>query len=452
MRLFPNLLGALGVTLSACAAGLANNAPQITNVQVVRGVREVTVTYDLSDDEDANLNVSVKVRDSKGNWIAMTRLCQGDVGFPVAPGKQRRLLLGTLQPADIRQIELVADDRSRIDVEEIVKNVSVDSLRYFLQRVEGVRDQSKKGKEHVEEVRNFIGKKLGQYTQSFHLNDTVVSRRGAFQGISQAMGWKMPRELVRKNPTYDLKNLIGEKPGDTPGGPSYILCAHYDAAQDSPGADDNASGIAGLLEAARVMSKLKFANTVRFIGLDLEEEGLLGSWFYALKARQRGDSIGAVINFDMIGMYSDKENSQLIPEGFEAVFPAVVEGIIKDGRKGNFVVNTSNQQSRDVSEQFVRNAGRHASGLKVVSLEAYNNGEYTNNLAQSDHTPFWLLGYKALHIGDGGETRNMALNTKADHIDLVNYEFMARIVKATVATLCEQLVLRQSSSVVVDVK
>jgi Zn-dependent M28 family amino/carboxypeptidase len=139
----------------------------------------------------------------------------------------------------------------------------------------------------------------------------------------------------------------------------------------------------------------------------------------------------------MIGYYSEKPNTQIIPDGFDQIFPSVVADLAKDGNKGNFVISTSDARSQQFGERFVSIANKYVPALKVVSLLAVIDGQLIEALASSDHAAFWENGYQALHIGDGANTRNLYMHSKDDTISLINYEFASKIVKATIANIAE---------------
>lgn len=115
------------------------------------------------------------------------------------------------------------------------------------------------------------------------------------------------------------RNIIAVQHGKTHPDIKYIICAHYDAARfEYPGADDNASGTAAVMEAARLLSQFDFKYTIEYCLWDAEERGLVGSRVYAQAARQRGDSIIGVINLDMIGYDSDNDMVATLEHNTEA--------------------------------------------------------------------------------------------------------------------------------------
>jgi hypothetical protein len=302
-------------------------------------------------------------------------------------------------------------------VEGVTKQVDSTRLRKTLERIYGARNRTA-DLQHTQTVKTFIA---DQFAAS-------------------------PLEVVKqefRHQDYDTYNIIGHIPGVYGGSKRIILCAHFDTWKDSPGADDNGSGVAGLLEAARVLAGRQFGYAIDFIAFDLEEEGAVGSQAYLLSKDTGEPDIEGVINLDMIGSYSEQANSQQVPGEFCTLFPQACHTLRADQYRANFILNAGNRSSQTISGAFSRNASRYVPDLKVLSLTIDGNGEALPGLASSDHVSFWLDGYKAIHVGVGGRTRNKHLDTNEDKMGLVNYPFMARVVQATVAALAELAGMRE---------
>lgn len=180
-------------------------------------------------------------------------------------------------------------------------------------------------------------------------------------------------------------NLEGTLPG---WGPEkdvvYILCAHYDSVSDAPvyiapGADDNASGVAGMLEAARVLSQYRFRHTLRFVAFAAEEEHLAGSDLYAQAERAAGTKIGGVINLDMIAW--NNKNRNVIE-----IYP----------------------NPDDASEALGRALVDALSTYHIALIPHYDGDKLP---AYSDHFSFWLRDYPAILITDDTSERNPYYHT-----------------------------------------
>ena len=118
-----------------------------------------------------------------------------------------------------------------------------------------------------------------------------------------------------------------------------ILGGHYDGVNISPAADDNGSAVLGVLEAAKILSQYNFKRSVRFLGFDLEELGLLGSKAYTTNGIYGYEKIKAMIDFEMIGFFSNRNNSQTFPNGFNLLFPSQYNQVAADNNRGNFINN-----------------------------------------------------------------------------------------------------------------
>ncbi len=184
-------------------------------------------------------------------------------------------------------------------------------------------------------------------------------------------------------------NVVGVKAGATNPDDIYIVGAHYDSAYN-PGADDNASGTAAVMEIARVLSQYEFDNTLAFIAFDREEQGLYGSEAYASAAAQRGDNILGMVNLDMIAYNpaGANENKVLLYDG--------------DGTDQGQIIS-------DLVNAF---------GLYGGGLSAVDNGWWTD---RSDHAPFDAEGFDAALIIEHEWQNNPHYHQSTDAIETQNY-------------------------------
>jgi hypothetical protein len=225
--------------------------------------------------------------------------------------------------------------------------------------------------------------------------------------------------------------------------------AHFDTVNDAPGADDNGSGVVGFLEALRVLKPYNFDKSIRFIGFDFEETygiaGTYGSLQYVQNGIPAWETIEGVINFEMIGYYSQVPNSQQIPTGFNLLFPTQYAVLQADSFRGNFVTNVGDTESEAFKTAFSTNAQEFVPELKVTSLTLPNNGLIAPDFRRSDHANFWDRNIPALLITDGANFRNHDYHTPADALNDINFTFMTKIIKASVATLASEAGLQNSS-------
>lgn len=202
-------------------------------------------------------------------------------------------------------------------------------------------------------------------------------------------------------------NVIGRKVGATTPEQIVLVGAHYDHIEDCHGADDNASGIAGLLEMARVMSAGTFDRTVMFACWDEEELGLVGSEAFAATATTQGLQLSVVFNFDMIGSKMTEPDTQTVPTGFDAVFPTEYAELEARQFAGDFVAMIGDFEAHDHLLALQTQGERI--GLQTALLELPESTETSDlfaDLRRSDHASFWDTGVPAIFLTDTGEFRN----------------------------------------------
>lgn len=223
----------------------------------------------------------------------------------------------------------------------------------------------------------------------------------------QAMGVKSENLEVRRTGKTKPEEII-------------LVGAHYDTVRGTPGADDNASGVAALLELTRLFATAETERTLRFVAFVNEEPpfffwGQMGSGIYAEAAKARGDNIRLMISLEMLGSYSEKPGSQSYPPLFRHFYPD----------RANFIAMISNRASRKELQQMVA-AFKARSDFPVESLATF---EIIPGVAWSDHLSFWRAGYPAIMITDTAFYRNTAYHTADDTPEKLNYPAMARVVE-----------------------
>ncbi len=207
-------------------------------------------------------------------------------------------------------------------------------------------------------------------------------------------------------------------------GPPLILAAHYDTVEGSPGADDNASALAVLLEVAHRIGSAQLQRPVQLIAFALEEPGLFGSQAYTAQLAATGQSIHGAIVLECVGYASNEEGSQTIPPGVPIAVPTI----------GNFLGVIGNQTSALFTQKVAHAMARH---LPVVPLIVPGNGELLPDTRRSDHTAFWEQGFPALMLTDTANFRNPHYHQPTDTIDTLNLDFMAAVTDAVTATVLE---------------
>ena len=224
-----------------------------------------------------------------------------------------------------------------------------------------------------------------------------------------------------------VKNIVCVKPGASLPGEIVVVGAHYDT-YNNPGADDNASGVAGVIELAERAASAKYARTLKFIAFANEEppffmEEGMGSAVYAKAARTAGDDIKAALVLEMTGYFSEEKFSQRYPPLIGPFMPP----------RGNFMAQISNFSSRGLARR-VDAAFRGASRLplRTVSLPSFVPG-----VDYSDHSSFWAQGYPAVMFTDTSFYRTPHYHKATDLPDTLNYEYMAAFLDGVKAAVDE---------------
>jgi Zn-dependent M28 family amino/carboxypeptidase len=273
----------------------------------------------------------------------------------------------------------------------------------------------------------YLSKDIGQrsYRDIVNLNKTASYIENAFS----SMGYKPIRQsyVYRGNQYY---NISVEASGvETSKNDIIVIGAHYDTIVGTSGADDNASGIAGLLELARLIRIKPISRTIHFVAFTLEEPPAfftknMGSYIYAKGLYDRGVKVYGMISLEMLGYYSDNRNSQFY-------FPfSFLKWFYPD--TGNFIAFLGNLSSRPFSSTFKKS-------FKAVSsfpVESLNTPSIVPGINFSDNYSFWRLGYPAIMITDTAFMRNRNYHKDTDTGDTLDYDKFAELVKGLFNALC----------------
>lgn len=208
-----------------------------------------------------------------------------------------------------------------------------------------------------------------------------------------------------------------------------IVGAHYDSHDDTPGADDNASGVAGLIELAYLLGKNTPDGNFELVAYPLEEPPFfatsnMGSHFHAQKTLNEGHPIAGVIVLEMIGYFTDEFNSQEYPLPlFKAIYP----------NTGNFIAVIGNMDQRTFTKD-VKIGMKGASDLPVRSINAPKS---IPGIDFSDHRNYWKFGYNAVMVTDTAFYRNTAYHEPNDTWDRLNYEKMGQVVQGVYSAILQ---------------
>ncbi len=297
-----------------------------------------------------------------------------------------------------------------IEIErDILDRVSQDRIREHIRVLEGVRHPVA-APEALERAADYIQASLDS------LNYTVEPHLFSFAG-------------------REFRNIIATRRGTHSPEERLMLIAHYDTVEGSPGADDNASSVAVLLETARVLESVDFGRTVQFVAVNLEERqgegtldtaGLRGSRSLAAEAERQDWKIAGVIVLEMVAYAGES-----IAQGSLAGLPIQVP------EHGDFIGVIGNTASSDLVDMFVQATQRHGLGLPVVPLVVPGNGEMLEATRRSDHAPFWDMGYKAIMLTDTAEFRSPHYHQPTDTLETLNLPFAAQVCRAVAGMLLE---------------
>ena len=200
-----------------------------------------------------------------------------------------------------------------------------------------------------------------------------------------------------------------------------ILGAHFDSVQGTPGADDNASGVAVLLEAARLLARARVGSQVLFCAFNLEELNMIGSSYFVKKLKSVGAKVATMISLEMVGYTDSRPGSQKYPFGLKAFYPD----------RGDFIGVIGNWNSASLLRRVARQM-RQVQGLPVETLSVPGNGGLIPAVRLSDHAPFWDAGYPALMITDTSFFRNPHYHGSTDTLETLNLDFMAKVCEGVV--------------------
>jgi len=309
-------------------------------------------------------------------------------------------------------------DGDYLAITEIVQAVSVDSLMNTVSDLQENRDVNDPDK--LYESRYCLRVRDSSDTTDGACDNAAdyIFNRFASYGLDVEYD-PFVREIEGKG-TYTMRNVVATLPGKGPNSDQvYVICAHYDSFAGlqagwiwdwrilpAPGADDNASGTAAVIEAARLLSEYDFNSTIKFIAFSGEELGMFGSKHYASAAAAFGEQIAGVINLDMIGYDPNELDIDIVSD--------------EDSQwLGNAIYNTG--QLYDVA--LIVN--------RIINPQMYF----------SDHASFWKSGYSAVLVIEDEDKRSDEYSpgnhSPDDTIDKINSELFLKSARLAIASLSQ---------------
>ncbi|MFT5327891.1 MAG: Zn-dependent M28 family amino/carboxypeptidase [Planctomycetaceae bacterium] len=265
-------------------------------------------------------------------------------------------------------------------------------------------------------------------------SDELEAARSYVTGLLEEYGWEVRRhdfdvlnDVGELNLGEKLRgtNLVATKRGKfDPERPRLCVGAHLDSRPDTPGADDNASAVAALLEIARLLpsswpdgAKLE----LELVAFDLEENGMLGGREHARLSKDTSVDLRGMVSLEMLGYCDHTPGSQSLPRTLRGLYPDT----------GDFIAIIGNQNSTSLIEQF-RDGMIQVDALPVETLQVPDNGNDLQATRLSDHSPFWDAGYPALMITDTSFMRNPHYHLPSDTIETLDLQFLHLVTEASV--------------------
>lgn len=276
-------------------------------------------------------------------------------------------------------------------------------------------------KRHVEMLAQQIGERNMWYAEALEAANLYIRNTLEDQGYQVRL-----QSFESKGET--VQNIEVELPGNAAPGEIVVLGAHYDSVFGTAGANDNATGVAALLEIARLLAGKSHPRTLRFVAFVNEEPPFfqteeMGSRVYAVRSRQRGEQIKAMVALETIGYYTDQPGSQQYPFPFGFFYPDT----------GNFIGFVGNVSSRSLVRQalgaFRASTAFPSEGVAVPG--------WVMGVGWSDHWSFWQAGYPAIMITDTALFRYRHYHAPTDTPDKIDYRSLARVTRGLVNVAVE---------------
>ena len=215
-------------------------------------------------------------------------------------------------------------------------------------------------------------------------------------------------------------NLILRLPGQRPELAPVLVAAHYDGPLGSPGADDNASGVAALLELARRWAQTPPKRPVWLVAFDQEEWGMVGSAALARELKSSGQRLHLMLRLEMLGYTAEEQNYPL--EAMKALY----------GRRGDFIALVANTGAAALLPGLSRGMGAH---VKTKVLPVPFKGRQLPDVRLSDHSPFWDEGYNAVMVTDTSFMRNPHYHRPSDTIETLDLAFLEAVINGLDAAI-----------------
>jgi hypothetical protein len=278
------------------------------------------------------------------------------------------------------------------------------------------------------ELRSYVHMLAGEIGERNVFHYTQLVKAGEYIGktLSEA-GYEVARQEYEVSGQV-CENLEVEIRGTERPDEIVLIGAHYDSVKGSPGANDNATGVAATLALARAFAQNPAPRTLRFVAFTNEEPPFfqgrhMGSRVYAKRSRQRAENIILMLSLETIGYYSDKPGSQSYVFPLHFFYPST----------GNFIAFVSNVENGALVRQLIGRFRQHAS----FPSEGGALWGWLPGVGWSDHWAFWKEGFPAVMVTDTALFRDPAYHTAHDAPQNIHYEHFARVVSGLQRVIAE---------------
>ena len=346
------------------------------------------------------------------------------------------------------------------EIDAMVKEISADSMKSYITRM--VSFGTRNTLSSTTDKKRGIGAAREWVVQKF--NEFAKASNGRMTAYVDTITLQPDKRRV--DVATSLGNAMAILKGTDPADDRiYLISGHLDSrvtdvlnrTADAPGANDDGSGVAAVMECARIMSKRNFPATIIFLAVSGEEQGLLGANFLAEKAKQQAWNIDAMLNNDIMGSNNSNETNiientkvRVFSEAFSAIDTGrVLQNIRSMGLENDGRTRQLARYVKEVGERYVDN-------LEVVMI--YRNDRF---LRGGDHTPFVQRGYAAVRITEMNENFNhqhQDLRTEkgivyGDLVEFMDFEYLRKNTGINLASLANLAKApSQPQSVVVEVR
>lgn len=271
---------------------------------------------------------------------------------------------------------------------------------------------AKELKTHVIMLAETIGER------NFITYKNLVKSANYLQSSLIELGYKVQEQNYQIDGNI-YQNLSVEIPGSKSPEEILVIGGHYDSVTGSPGANDNATGVAGVLALAKIFKNTRPEKTLRFVLFVNEEPPFfwtenMGSFVYAKQSQELGEKIIGMISLETVGYYSTVKNSQKYPTPLNLLYPSI----------GDFIGFVGNISSKDFLDQVIASF-RHHTQYPSEGVAAPN---LLPGIGWSDHWAFWQHGFPAIMLTDTAPYRYPYYHTPEDTPDKVDYDRTARVI------------------------